>query len=291
MKRKTRVGIILLATVPLLILATVGGYALVSSDSSGDKPQFPGFRLARPLFAQNGAAFPVDNAGISAYIKVDPASVDFDKVVTTVFNGMVAAGDNYRIGTVPIRQGLYDGRTVNIQVYIDADGWIVAYLTINQPNAEIFKWFEWLPGASLDTTLEEALKATTLALNALFDPSIVSWYYWANPEATHFAAAARAGVGNLYMEIPDGTTVYGKPSYSWHSADANLGSTAHHTGSLTLTKLDTPAILLNGNQNGHAFYVNDIDMDLGAMYTFTASDGTGGNGEHRLGVAIVYKAP
>ena len=291
MRRRTRLGIIVL-TIPVLLLAVTGVYALVGSNNSGDGPPLPGFALVRPLFAQaDPAAFPVDDAGISAYAQVDPASIDFDLIITTVFNGMIDAGDNYIIGTVPIDQGIWNTRTVDVNLYVDIDGWMVAYLNLAQPVGEVFTWTSWSPtGATLDTTLEQALERTAAAVAQLIDPAGVGWYYWADPAATNFAAAGRANKGDLYMAIPIQAVAYGKPSFSFHSNDPS-GSSSNCTGGLTLIKLGAPGIsIVNPSCTSDRFKVLDVDIDKGSMYTFRVADGSGGGVDHRLGIAVVYKA-
>lgn len=287
MRTWIRIGIVVV-TVAVLLGAATGGYALVGLGGTDEKPSLPGFELVRPAFAQTAtAAFPVTDAGISAYVQVDSAGVDFDQIITTVFNGMVSAGDNYIIGTVAIDQGIWLTRTVDVNVYVDTDGWIVAYLTVDKPNAEIFSWTQWIAGSDLNTVLEEALEETVAAILQFIDPAQIGWYYWANPNATHFAAAARAGEGNLFLAIPVQAILYRKPSYSWHSRDPGTFS---NSGSLTLTKLGAPGLTLE-SPGGTRFAVKDVDMDKGAMYTLKAANGSGGSGQHRLGVAVVYKAP
>ena len=172
MRRWARIAIAGVAVVVVGAIAT-GAYALVGG--SDEVRTLPGFALVRPLFAQTATTtFPVADAGISAYVQVDSAAVDFDQIITTVFDGMADAGDNYIIGTMAINQGIWLTRTVDVNVYVDTDGWIVAYLTTEKPHAEVFTWTEWNPsGPTLDTTLVRAMEKTAAAIAQAISPTAI----------------------------------------------------------------------------------------------------------------------
>ena len=292
MSRRTRLGIIA-ALVPVLVLAAVGVLALIPSEGSGGgSPLLPGFALARPSFVTGDKpAFPVDNAGLSAYVKLDPTSGDFattgfDRIIQTVFTDMITAGDNYVIGKLPIAQAKWGAGSVEVQVYVDKDGWVVAYLRSGDLNANIFTWTRWdTANPKLETVVEEALNKIALAVGQ--DVDTIGWYDWAHPDATHFAAAARYGKGKMFMAIPTGdTTVYGEPSYSWDSW-GRVDIISKNTGKLTMTKQGGTETTLEdhvGAPTSAIFNVSQMNMELGAMYTFTVYDGL--RPEHLLGVVV-----
>jgi hypothetical protein len=279
MSRRIRIATFA-AMVPVLLLAAAVGYALAGRNTSGDTPPFPGFRLVRPAFAQATPAFPVPDAGISAYVKVPATSVNFDKIIP-LFQFFVAAGDNYMIGRTSISRSTV-GVPIDVHVYVDKSGWIVAYLTKDKLAADVFTWTLFNPlSPKLDTVLGQALATTATAIGQTVDSTKIAWYDWANPGATHLAAGVRyaqSSTSLMFMQIPVAAIVYGKPSYSFQ---------ALNTVSLTQTKLGGLAQLLESNVN--FLTIKELNMDLGAMYIFdiTPIFGHAAN----LGLAVVYKAP
>jgi hypothetical protein len=89
------------------------------------------------LFAGSACAtaFPVDKAGISAYIDTGQ-TIDIGKI-KTILPEVVEVGDNYIIGITPISD--YGGN-ISVHVYADTDGWIVAYLENDEPASKIMQW-------------------------------------------------------------------------------------------------------------------------------------------------------
>ena len=264
-----------------------------------------GFALARPaLVTGDSPAFPVNDAGLSAYIKLDPNTGDFantglDRIIKAVFTDLVAAGDNYIIGRLPVNQAKWGTSKVNVQSYVDKDAWVVAYLKSGDKAANIFAWTKWNTSSpKLDTVLEEALQKTASVVGQTIDSKKIVWYDWAHPEATHLSAAARYGVGKTFIAIPEAATVYGKPSYSWNTQSVRVQAhiILNRTGQLTLTKLGGPAQTLESGRTTNVFSVKEVVMDMGVIYTFDASfDGPAIQPEvgtnHLIGVAVVYKAP
>ena len=116
------------------MLGAIGVYALVgSNDPDGGFPLF-GFALARPsLVTGDTPAFPDPDAGLSAYVQMNPIPGDFTTgdfaEIPSVFTALVSAGDNYVIGHMTVQQAKWGSSSVNVRVYVDTDGWMVAYLS------------------------------------------------------------------------------------------------------------------------------------------------------------------
>jgi len=126
---------IYLAALPVIALALIGTYALVRGASDSEESSFPGFRLVRPLFAATSTTgFPDPDAGLSAYIKIDANKIDLDALISK-FVDLKLAGDNYVIGRYmqPRWSNTY---VVEVFVYADTDGWIIAYLEDNRLAAD-----------------------------------------------------------------------------------------------------------------------------------------------------------
>jgi hypothetical protein len=82
-----------------------------------------------------GSAFPEDEAGIAAYINTSQ-TISIEKI-KTIFSSVEEVGDNYIIGITPISDF---GGNIGVHVYADTDGWLVAYLKMDEPAAKIMQW-------------------------------------------------------------------------------------------------------------------------------------------------------
>ena len=79
MSRLTRAGLILLVFAAIVLAGGIA-YGFRGDSDPGDSGGF-GFRLTRPALAQTQPDFPVDDAGISAYVKLDPTDIDFGAII------------------------------------------------------------------------------------------------------------------------------------------------------------------------------------------------------------------
>ncbi|RJS84159.1 hypothetical protein CW713_03055 [Methanophagales archaeon] len=84
---------------------------------------------------KGGSAFPEDEAGIAAYINTSQ-TISIEKI-KTIFSKVERVGDNYIVGITPIPDF---GGDIGVHVYADTDGWLVAYLKMDEPAAKIMKW-------------------------------------------------------------------------------------------------------------------------------------------------------
>jgi hypothetical protein len=92
-----------------------------------------GISLEAPLFissaeaAQTTKAFPADEAGIAAYVKVGQ-TIDIEKI-KKIFTEVKEVGDNYVIGITMISDAYpVDVGDIDVHLYADIDGCLVAYL-------------------------------------------------------------------------------------------------------------------------------------------------------------------
>ena len=263
------------------------------SDDTG--PSLFGIPLVPPIFAQSGGStLPDSEAGLSLYTRLDdPSLIDF-AIIKTVLKGEIRdEGENYLIGSMNIPRATIDPGpeplSIPVRVYVDTDGFIIAYLTKDKLAAEIFRWYLFDPIVDpLDTVLSDALAEVT---NVIGDPphADVSWYHWNYPSATRFSAAAKKGVGNMYMRIPAGTT-FSENSYSWHTIRRQFGDTP---GSLTLETADGTRTELESSVGSDSrFHIGELSsITSEGRYIFEMRNGLGGSGENFLGVALIYQLP
>jgi len=116
------------------------------------------------------AAFPQDQAGIAAYVKLSGVNqTTFDTALDDFFDSTEPSDNTYAIG---IKGYLVDDRPydpyaynkIDIHFYLGVDGWLAAYLLKDDPAAKIVNW---RPGAELkNTLLEVALEDAIAKLGA-----------------------------------------------------------------------------------------------------------------------------
>jgi hypothetical protein len=201
---------IYLAILPVIGLAIIGTYALVGGASDSDESSFPGFRLVRPLFAATTTTgFPDPDAGLSAYIKVDASKMDLDALISK-FVDLKLAGDNYVVGRyMQPRHGV--SYLVEVFVYADTDGWIIAYLenTRLAADAIVFKDQNINWNSALSSIVNRAVQDSgAIDNNAIINETDIRYYHWGHPQATNLGLAARKSGGNLYFAAPINREIY-----------------------------------------------------------------------------------
>ena len=210
------------------------------ADGSGEGNGLLTFPLLRPAFAASSAAagtFPADpDAGLTAYVRVPPEQMDLDKLMGGLFSDVKAVGDNYLIGNVRLRGSWLSSLdlrrpsstlTLNVPVYADTDGLLIAYVPRSSDNSEVL-----VKGCRADgpggevtpvllgpaphiTFLECALGAAVKILDST-RPAI-KWYHWGIQDASHlmigvfrhsltFPSGLCCPSKNLYVALPPNAT-------------------------------------------------------------------------------------
>src|SRR3989344_1842842 len=166
-----KISLPLAGAVLLFLVAVVFAfYGFAAFQREGEIPSLFGIPLIRPSLAQGGApGFPDSQAGLSSYIQRDPSLIDF-ATITPIFDETIQNGDNYIIGAFNsprVEFGDTNGSIIHVRVYIDKDGFIIAYLTKDKVAADIFRLHHSDPPTDpLDTVLSDALTAVTTAIGA-----------------------------------------------------------------------------------------------------------------------------
>jgi len=224
---------VLAISVAIVIASSVAIYSLEkegSGLSGGGGKDVVSISLVPPPFIQiagaaeaaggGGGAFPEDEAGISAYVNTSQ-TIDLDKL-KTIFTEVEEVGDNYIIGITPISDF---GGDIDVHVYADTDGWIVAYFTKDEPAAKIMQW-----GKDTDvdtpqiteittTTLEDAIIKAADAAGILWAVRDIKYYDFEYPNANGMTLFVRtratAGTNITQVEIPATYTLYEASYYHY----------------------------------------------------------------------------
>ena len=180
----------------------------------------PSFVSAKASESGGGGAFPEDEAGIAAYIFTNQ-TISIEKI-KTIFSSVVEVGDNYIIGITQIPD--YGGN-IGVHVYADTDGWLVAYLKMDEPAAKIMQWGTAdvnnpSIGVIKSTTLEDALYNAGEATRVGIVASKIKYYDFEYPNANGMMLFVRtvptAGSRIHQVEIPADYMLF-EASYYYYS--------------------------------------------------------------------------
>lgn len=189
----------------------------LASEGQSDSGQGTMLALAQPVALSVKEQFPASVAGISAYLNVG-RPIDLARA-REVLQGVEAEGDDYLIGIVAL-EGYFDSQWPHI--YVDTQGWMIAYYSKNDPASKLMPWVTYEGGVLNTTTLEEALAVFTRnlfrAMRLPFDFSQVEpnikYYDFRYPEATRLLliadsiSAEEKAHDSCRFEIPMEVVIY-----------------------------------------------------------------------------------
>ena len=306
MTKRTRLGIIT-AIMLISVAAIAGAYSLTGSDGGDDDaPNLLGLRLAKPAFAQTENPFPDPDIGISAYAHLDPTAVNLsslEALVEDLFVGLKFVGDNYRVGWFQEgRFGQAGGSwSIELFLYADTDGWIMAYLRPDRLASELLMS---RTDVSYSSVLAAAVARAATVMGAVVDDADVSYYDWRFPQATDLVLARRDIPGNLYLAVPQGSTLHdlslavicATGTWSYWFAPGDI-ATAIQCGvvSVNTNYFVTFPMLLSlptgrkttsvGFSSGSILHPLTADPETGVVHTFNILAPT------NSGFALVYSRP
>ena len=178
--------------------------------------------------------FPEEEAGISAYVNVGEDVIDTEDIKKLLESDLFEQpvenfSANHIIGIIPIPN--YGG-DVRPHVYVDTEGWIVAYFTKDKPASLIMDWQSNNKGdvdnpkieAINTTTLEQAIKKTINELGLDYDEvkQKIKYYDFEFPDADKLflfvKTRATDGTDYVYIQIPESYKLY-EVSYYHYAYD------------------------------------------------------------------------
>jgi hypothetical protein len=247
--------------------------------------------------AASTLAFPVNEASISAYVKV--AKVDIEKM-KKIYTKVEKVGDNFIYGITSIPNL---GGDIDIHVYVDTDGWLVAYVKSDEPAANIMNWGDVaLKDPQVKTiqsmTLDIALIKAGDAIAVTIPSKDIKYYDFESPEANGLALFVRivntVGTTNVVqMELPANYTLYEASYYhyiTYRGYNGAAQSSELKVDGTRVNYLTCPVI------NGEAFVNRILDSYKGAITIGTLHKIEislfGDNYAYSTGVAtvLIYKA-
>ena len=207
--------------------------------------------LEAPRGLENESAF--IGAGISAYTNIGK-QINLS-LAEEAFKGVEFRGDDYVIGIVSVSGSEDD----DVHVYVQKDGWIVAYYPDHQLVPKIIK--DLMNPA--DNKLEDALNKVCEKLNVTSFK--VNYYHFKYPEANAMLIAGDkaekycSGCTNNAFNIivPSNVTVHEICWYFWAKTEAGCsarlyinGKEVSSVGGSTITKWNTTKVISSGNETG-----------------------------------------
>jgi hypothetical protein len=209
----------------ILVFGVLGGLFIGHSPTKGPgiNNASDSFTLVAPAFAQGipSDQFPMNEAGISAYVKVDQ-TIDLTKA-KPLFKVLEDEKPGYIIGTVELSGYAEDWWP---HVWIDKSGWILVYYPKAEPTSKLMHWSSYLAkGEITTTTLRETLfsVARKLGVDMAKVSSNMSYYHWQYPEATKMLIVidSAGGSNSFRYTVPNAMTVFqGSGSHYGRSVDA-----------------------------------------------------------------------
>lgn len=240
-------------------------------------------------------AFPAQAAGLSAYVKLE-RPIKITDELSQIFERIEDVGGNYIIGTVKVTNFV---GSVYPHLYVDTEGWLVAYFLSNEPASLVMHWSgtAYDPNPTIGSTLEEALGRACQALKVQLPA--VSYYDFRYPKANNIlvllGVLPKAGTKSMYVKLPSTYTLY---HVSYYMYGCNLERPSTWEWYSLLLKLDGAQIeKLEGNEGtGIGTVIKDFpvrDFALDKLHEITIEYVQGGQDGGSAGVAwvLIFQAP
>ncbi len=204
---------------------------------------------ARQALQATDKAFPSDDAGFSAYYRIeDGGSYSLDKgtvddhifspiepddpTLRTAPATLVKVGANYTVATLTLEN--IDSLVSTVNLYYDDEGWIVAYLSsgvasaliwqakdIDVENPSVSEIGDTILLEAINVVVDEALGETAIE----YDDTDLGHYHWQFPDADNYLimAVSRKDQGEYPVQfaVPDTLTLSEISTSLWVSQGTN----------------------------------------------------------------------
>lgn len=196
------------------VLINIVALALTASQSFAQSIELSPPKMEETSFLQ-------DEASISAYMQTNQ-SIEINTIVDA-FRTIEQKTENYIIGSVSLAG--YD-ETHDVHVYLDTQGWIIAYYLRSDPTAKIIDWAAFDENEAFEGTKLE--KAISVVCNYAGIPAKnIDYYHFAYPESNKLLIVADAlwerGDDTFELKLPS-DFIFKERSYSHSLNDELCGS-------------------------------------------------------------------
>jgi hypothetical protein len=156
--------------------------------------------LIRPALVQAATTtFPVNEAGIAAYVKLDSVDITDLTEALNFYQPVNKVDETYVIGTVSVKNQppWASPRNYYPHIYIGLDGWMVAYYLNTEEASRIMQWKDYTPGVTNTTTLKDAIDTMCTNIGVTYSAAI-NYYDFEFPNANRMALIAETALGCSY---------------------------------------------------------------------------------------------
>ena len=194
--------------------------------------------MAGNASATDGTTFPVDDAGIAAYVQVSE-SIDLH---TTMNNLLPHIHDTIKVNPTYFIVNVTNDDNQITHLYVGADGWVIPYYLGTENVSKVVRWnitssHDPTPeNVSSMTTLEEVISKTCDATGVDYETieSDIKFYDFEHPNANRMMivvdmSQSESGYNSFYMAIPSEVTVK-ESSYSHYNNGYGSGIWVNNTG-------------------------------------------------------------
>lgn len=248
-----------------------------------------------PLVAPEGAlAFPKDAAGISAWVKID-RTIRIDDTLTKIFHRVKDVSGSHILGTVEISDYV---QKIYPHLYVDVQGWIVAFFLPSDPTASIIRWLgdAHNPQPRISTTLEAAIEKVATALQ--FTLPRPAFYDFRYPKANAMLILLRvfpaADTKVMYLKLPSNYRIH---QISFYHYACNLDGGYGWEGFESAVTIDGALVSkLSGGEGPPSSEIKDLPVDglrpgylheIGVAYTQQGRE----YGSAGLALVVIYQSP
>jgi len=232
-RRRTKEGKMQKRLVALLV---VGVWLFLSGGSAWERTDDGSIRLESPALValaaeaqarEEGVNFLQQEAGISAYVNVGQ-EIDLARV-RGAFKTVETVSDNYIIGEIALPDLPEEAHP---HVYVNKDGWIVAYYSKEEPVSKVMQWIGYGGGAITTTTLEDAVRKIHDVLPLPYKS--VKYYDFEYPAANRIMIITETNnepqvTDPFYLTVPPGARLY-EASWSLIHLGGSCGSDSRLDG-------------------------------------------------------------
>lgn len=246
----------------------------------------PAFVTTANANEEQVASFADDEAGIAAYFQA-PSSIDLNHAIP-LFRTIEDQTDSYIIGSTPIPESndTYSWLTyddwADAKLYVNTDGWVMAYYDKDAPTSRMFDWLNWDGGTTLPTTLEQVLKHVASAIGQPA-PS-PAYYHFAYPNANSLMLIAerKAGTDSFRVTLP--------AEFTYHETSYAIATIGGYTSTDATLSIDGVKIHTTG-RGGWKLHYDEVPNPLSVDEPHDVAISGSTNQTHSGGLAIVYWVP
>jgi hypothetical protein len=195
-----RKGVYLVILVALLVsLVAIAVVQKLGTGSTGG-PLGYAISLIRPALVQaDTTTFPVDEAGIAAYVKLDSVDITDLTEALSFYSSVTKQASTYVIGTVQVPNVTGPNYP---HVYIGLDGWIVAYYLNTEEASRIMQWNGYEKGIITTTTLKDAIDIMCTSIGVNYSTGL-NYYDFEFPSANRMTLIAETMPDYGWDFVPD----------------------------------------------------------------------------------------